>query len=143
MTDASATYGTNAVRPAALVDNVIAIADWSQCGPSPASISGAENIYPAEVEKLHCSDILLLAEVAVIGVPDDQLGESIKSVVVVQAGKTATAAVTELVAYCRERIANLKVPKSLDFSLRSCHQMGPAGCCSVCDARLTGRDASV
>jgi acyl-CoA synthetase (AMP-forming)/AMP-acid ligase II len=75
-------------------------------------ISGAENIYPAEVESALFGHPAL-ADVAVIGVPDDQWGESVKAVVVLQAGKTATEA--ELIAYCRERIAHFKAPKSIDF----------------------------
>jgi long-chain acyl-CoA synthetase len=76
-------------------------------------ISGAENIYPAEVESAlygHPS----VADVAVIGVPDSQWGESVKAVVVLKAGETATEA--EIIAFCRERIAHFKAPKSVDFA---------------------------
>jgi long-chain acyl-CoA synthetase len=75
-------------------------------------ISGGENIYPAEVESMlygHPS----VADVAVIGIPDDRWGEVVKAIVVVQPGASATA--EELTAYCRERIAHYKAPRSIDF----------------------------
>ena len=76
-------------------------------------ISGAENIYPAEVESALFGHPAV-ADVAVIGVPDEQWGESVKAVVVLKPGTTATDA--EIMAYCRERIAHYKVPKSVDFA---------------------------
>jgi acyl-CoA synthetase (AMP-forming)/AMP-acid ligase II len=76
-------------------------------------ISGAENIYPAEVESALYGHPAV-ADVAVIGVPDDHWGESVKAVVVLKAGATATEA--ELIAYCRERIAHFKAPKTVDFA---------------------------
>ena len=75
-------------------------------------ISGGENIYPAEVESAIC-DHPDVAEVAVIGVPDDIWGEAVKAVVAMRPGKMATAA--ELIAFTRERIAAFKAPKSVDF----------------------------
>ena len=75
-------------------------------------ISGRENIYPAEVESAlygHPS----VADVAVIGIPDDRWGEAVKAVVVVKPGASATA--EELIAYCRERIAHYRAPRSIDF----------------------------
>jgi len=76
-------------------------------------ISGAENIYPAEVESALYGHPAV-ADVAVLGVPDDQWGESVKAVVVLKPGETATEA--EIIAYCRERIAHFKAPKSVDFA---------------------------
>ena len=52
-------------------------------------ISGGENIYPAEVESAIC-DHPDVAEVAVIGVPDDKWGEAVKAIVVMKPGKAAT-----------------------------------------------------
>ena len=52
-------------------------------------ISGGENIYPAEVESAIC-DHPDVAEVAVVGVPDDKWGEAVKAIVVMKPGKTAT-----------------------------------------------------
>ncbi len=75
-------------------------------------ISGAENIYPAEVESAMFGhpDI---AEVAVIGVPDDKWGEAVKAVVALKPGAEATEAA--LLDFTRTRIAAFKVPKSVDF----------------------------
>jgi acyl-CoA synthetase (AMP-forming)/AMP-acid ligase II len=75
-------------------------------------ISGGENIYPAEVESAIC-DHPDVAEVAVVGVPDDKWGEAVKAVVVMKPGKQATAA--EIIGFTRERIAAFKTPKSVDF----------------------------
>ncbi|MBN1573627.1 MAG: long-chain-fatty-acid--CoA ligase [Deltaproteobacteria bacterium] len=75
-------------------------------------ISGGENIYPREVEEA----ILLLEgvfEVAVIGVPDDEWGESVKAILV----KTPGAEITEedVISHCKANIASYKKPKSVDF----------------------------
>ncbi|HAJ45630.1 MAG TPA: acyl-CoA synthetase, partial [Alphaproteobacteria bacterium] len=75
-------------------------------------ISGAENIYPAEVESAifgHPS----VSDVAVIGVPDDRWGEAVKAIVVLKPGTEASEA--DLLRYARERIAAFKVPKSVEF----------------------------
>ena len=75
-------------------------------------VSGAENVYPREVE-----DVLLahpgVADAAVIGVPSEEWGESVKAVVAVRPG----AAVTEddLIEFCRGRLAGFKRPRSVDF----------------------------
>ena len=75
-------------------------------------ISGAENIYPAEVESAIC-DHPDVAEAAVIGIPDDRWGEAVKAIVVMKPGKTATA--TDIINFTRERIAGFKTPKTVDF----------------------------
>jgi long-chain acyl-CoA synthetase len=75
-------------------------------------VSGAENIYPAEVESaLH--DHPGVRECAVIGVPDPRWGEAVKAIVVRAPGTDLDAAA--LIAFARTRIAGFKVPKSVDF----------------------------
>lgn len=76
-------------------------------------VSGGENIYPAEVENALYGHPAI-QDVAVIGVPDDQWGESVKACVVLKPGATATA--DELVAFARTRIGGFKVPRSVDFT---------------------------
>jgi len=76
-------------------------------------ISGGENVYPAEVESA-LADHPAIAEVAVIGVPDEKWGESVKAVVVLRAGASLTQ--DELIAWSRTRIAGFKTPKSVDFA---------------------------
>ncbi|MBE7423762.1 MAG: fatty acid--CoA ligase [Zoogloeaceae bacterium] len=75
-------------------------------------ISGGENIYPAEVESA-LFGFPVIADVAVIGVPDEKWGEAVKAIVVLKKGQTASA--DEIIAYAKERIASYKVPKSIDF----------------------------
>ena len=75
-------------------------------------VSGGENIYPAEVESALFGhpDV---ADVAVIGVPDERWGEAVKAIVVKKPDAEVTAAA--LIAWARERIAGYKLPKSVDF----------------------------
>src|SRR5260221_11702647 len=75
-------------------------------------ISGGENIYPAEVESAIC-DHPDVAEVAVVGVPDEKWGEAVKAIVVMKPGKKATP--SDIINFTRERIAGFKTPKSVDF----------------------------
>ena len=75
-------------------------------------ISGAENIYPAEVEGAIFGHPAV-ADVAVIGVPDDRWGEAVKAVIVLKPGAEASEA--DILGFTRERIAAFKVPKSVDF----------------------------
>lgn len=74
-------------------------------------ISGGENVYPAEVEKV-LSDHPQIAEVAVIGVPHPKWGEAVKAVVVPRPGAGIDPA--EIIAWARPRIAGYKLPKSVD-----------------------------
>jgi long-chain acyl-CoA synthetase len=75
-------------------------------------VSGGENVYPIEVEEAlaHHPNV---AEVAVIGVPDERWGETVKAIVVVRDGSSLTA--DELVAFARERLAGYKLPRSVEF----------------------------
>jgi long-chain acyl-CoA synthetase len=75
-------------------------------------ISGAENIYPAEVEGAIFGHPAV-ADVAVIGVPDEKWGESVKAVIVLRQGAEATE--SDILQFARSRIAGFKVPKSVDF----------------------------
>ncbi len=75
-------------------------------------VSGGENIYPIEVENVLAGhpDVV---ESAVIGVPSERWGETVKAVVVRTVGATVTA--EDLIAHCRARIAHFKCPTSVDF----------------------------
>ena len=75
-------------------------------------ISGGVNVYPQEVEDALAwhTDV---ADAAVIGVADAEYGEQIKAVVQLREGAGTTPA--ELIAFCRERLAHLKCPRSVDI----------------------------
>jgi long-chain acyl-CoA synthetase len=75
-------------------------------------VSGGENVYPAEVENALMSHDGI-ADVAVIGVPDEKWGETAKAIVVKAAGADPTEA--EIIAFARERLARFKCPTSVDF----------------------------
>jgi acyl-CoA synthetase (AMP-forming)/AMP-acid ligase II len=75
-------------------------------------ISGGENVFPAEVEDL-LSMHLGVAEVAVIGVPDEQFGQRLKAFVVLRPGQTVTQA--ELKAYVHDHLARFKTPREIVF----------------------------
>lgn len=74
-------------------------------------ISGGENIYPAQVESAIYGHPAV-AEVAVIGVPDDTWGEAVKACVVPRPG--ASVDIDSIVEWTRERLAGFKVPRSVD-----------------------------
>ena len=75
-------------------------------------ITGAENVASIEVEnRLHGHPGI--AEVAVIGVPDEKWGETVKALVVLADGACATEA--EIIAFCKGRLAGYKAPTSVEF----------------------------
>ncbi len=76
-------------------------------------VTGGENVYCGEVEAViyeHPS----VREVAVFGIPDPQWGELVMVCVVLAPGKSLTA--DELIAHCRQSLANYKVPRRVEFS---------------------------
>ena len=78
-------------------------------------ISGGVNIYPAEIEGVLAGHDLV-ADAAVIGVPNEEFGEEVKAVVVPQEGVSGDDELRgTLAAYCRENLAGFKVPRSIDF----------------------------
>lgn len=79
-------------------------------------ISAGVNIYPQETENLLIMHPKV-HDVAVIGVPNEDLGEEVKAVVVPAAGVEAGPALAnELIEYCRARIAHYKCPRTVDFT---------------------------
>jgi long-chain acyl-CoA synthetase len=85
-------------------------------------ISGGENVYSAEVENL-ISTCPGVAEVAVIGIPDANWGEAVHAIVVRRDG--AALGESDLITWCRGRIAGYKIPKSVSFSDEPLPKTGP------------------
>jgi fatty-acyl-CoA synthase len=78
-------------------------------------ISGGVNIYPQETENVLTMHPAV-ADVAVIGVPNDDFGEEVKAVVQPAEGTEADDDLArDLIAYCRDRLADVKCPRSVDF----------------------------
>jgi acyl-CoA synthetase (AMP-forming)/AMP-acid ligase II len=75
-------------------------------------ITGGENVSSIEVEDVVFSHPAV-AEVAVIGVPDEKWGEMVTALVVLAEGEQATEA--EIIAHCRTRLAGYKLPKKVEF----------------------------
>ena len=75
-------------------------------------ISGGENIYPAEVEAVLARHPAV-ADVAVLGRPDQTWGEAVHAVIIPAAGPVPAE---EIIAWCRDRLAHFKCPKSVEFT---------------------------
>jgi acyl-CoA synthetase (AMP-forming)/AMP-acid ligase II len=75
-------------------------------------ISGGENIYSPEIERVLAEHPAVM-EVAIIGVPDERWGETVKAVVALKPDTHATE--EELIRWCREQLASFKCPKSVDI----------------------------
>jgi HIP---CoA ligase len=78
-------------------------------------IVGGFNAYPAEIENI-MSQHPEIAQVCVVGVPDDRLGEAGYAYVIPRAGTAPAAA--EIIAWCRDQMANFKVPRHVELVQR-------------------------
>jgi long-chain acyl-CoA synthetase len=85
-------------------------------------LRGGMNVYPREVE-----DVLMLhpavSLAAVVGVPDDRLGEEVKAFIVLKPGVAVTA--EQLIEWSKEQLAAFKYPRSIEF--RDALPVGPTG----------------
>ena len=75
-------------------------------------ISGGENIYSVEVERA-LTDHPAVGDAAVFGIPDEKWGESVKAVVELSAGQEVSP--EELIAWCKEKLAGYKCPRSVEI----------------------------
>jgi long-chain acyl-CoA synthetase len=85
-------------------------------------IRGGYNVYPREIEEVLYAHPSIL-EAAVIGKPDERLGEEVVAVVVLREGASLSA--EEIIAYCRERLAAYKYPREIRFMAEL--PKGPSG----------------
>jgi fatty-acyl-CoA synthase len=78
-------------------------------------IAGGVNIYPQEAENVLTMHPAVF-DVAVIGVPNDDFGEEVKAIVqLVDPSEATPEMAKELIAYCRDQLADVKCPRSVDF----------------------------
>jgi acyl-CoA synthetase (AMP-forming)/AMP-acid ligase II len=75
-------------------------------------ITGGENVYSPEVEQA-VAEHPAVAEVAVIGIPDDHWGETVKAMVVLRPGQQVTE--QEIIGFTRDRLAHYKCPRTVDL----------------------------
>ena len=93
-------------------------------------VTGGENVYSAEVENAIYQHPAV-HECAVIGVPSDAWGEAVHAIVVPKPNATVTAA--EIVAFCRDKIAHYKVPKTCEIRA---HELPKSGAGKIMKAEL-------
>jgi fatty-acyl-CoA synthase len=103
-------------------------------------ISGGENISTIEVEQAVVSHPAVL-ECAVIAVPDEKWGEVPKAFVTLKPGATVT--VEELVAHCRTRLANFKLPRQIEFGALPKTSTGKIQKFLLRDKEWKGRDRRI
>jgi long-chain acyl-CoA synthetase len=78
-------------------------------------ISGGVNIYPQEIEN-HLISHPAVADVAVVGAPDDEMGEAVVAVVQpADPGEANDELAAELIAYCRTALSGVKTPRRIEF----------------------------
>jgi long-chain acyl-CoA synthetase len=78
-------------------------------------ITGGVNVYPQETENILAMHPKVL-DVAVIGVPNEDFGEEVKAIVQpMDGGEAGPGLERELISYCREHLADVKCPRSVDF----------------------------
>jgi long-chain acyl-CoA synthetase len=78
-------------------------------------VSGGVNIYPAEVESV-LQGHPAVADVAVVGVPNDEWGEEVRGIVELRSGVPDDAETeTALIEHCRSQLAHYKCPRAIDF----------------------------
>jgi long-chain acyl-CoA synthetase len=78
-------------------------------------ITGGVNVYPQEAENILTMHPLVF-DVAVIGVPNEDFGEEVKAIVQPAEGVSPSAELeAELIAFCRQHLADIKCPRTIDF----------------------------
>jgi fatty-acyl-CoA synthase len=83
---------------------------------SQTIISGGVNVYPREVEQVLATHPSV-ADVAILGVPDEEFGERVKAVVQLEQGHAPSGGLAEeLINYCRQQLAHVKCPRLVDFT---------------------------
>jgi fatty-acyl-CoA synthase len=75
-------------------------------------VSGGENVYPREIENV-LFEHPGVADVAVIGIPDEKWGETVKAIIVLREGQAVTA--EAVIEFCKGKLAGYKRPRSVDF----------------------------
>src|SRR4030067_364395 len=75
-------------------------------------ISGGKNVYPIEIEEVLYTHPSIL-DACVIGIPDDKWGETVKAVIVLKEGKSATS--EEIIEFCKQNLASYTKPTSVDM----------------------------